>query len=879
MHGTLFPNEHPVKQLKSKAKKGLGCTACTLDKVPGVNKIFGDVLGKEAMVWAQSPGAKENERRVELIGPTGELLWRELGNVGISRNQVDVMNAVKCAPADWIAGKFKIRTPTPEEIKCCSIYTEQAIAKQTAKVHLILGKIAAEQILGKSYPKTQKVFWSDKLRGKVIVTYHPAYFLRGASEEKFREFQDALKLFAQLYKEGGDRFSYIRKQHYVGVKTKEQAKRAYKRIRQLADEGQWISADIEYDVIDGKIVMLCCGLCGKPGESFVFLLKDTDPYVAYVLKCLLEDSRVPKLFQFGCSDVSILKDEMGIETKNYSRDTIFTGYFKDPAAKTYKLAEQTAKKLPVFVGYKDITAPARNNGELHLSTLSENDLVTYNGADCDVTKQLELMDMDVRMQPLMQTYIDASFILRKMEKIGPLFDYEQCNKQLVYYTKRVDRLRSKLQYMSGDPEFNPGSPKQVVPIIYNKLKLLKTKRNGKRPVDEEALVLVAKKHKFPKYILDYRHDSKLKGTYLEGFKKSADLHDGRLSTIWRETGTSTGRMSSGGRNEQEGVVNFQNIHKDAHLQNMLLSDAKAKQFINEFLTTKDKAKLISRWGDLEIFLIYDFSQMEVRYLAQVSNCKLLIKQFLSGDDIHCQVGGALGYDPKIVAEDEDVRTTVKSMHFGIIYGLMVDALHRKLVSEGIKITREEVQNMYDTYFKQYPEVRVFIESCVQSVLDNGFIENLWGFRRPLKVNDDNMEGEAYWKNQATNSGIQGGAHQVLLMVLALMHRYPQKYSVLGIPYMEVHDSLVFGVKLRNLNRALKVGKQLMEKDVMPVIKNEFNVNWVVPLEAEAKISLRFGTKVKLKGQPLSEALEKCCTESLRLDNELDALLAKRDVLA
>jgi uracil-DNA glycosylase family 4 len=198
-----------------KKSSKLGCEYCPLNEVPGIRKIKGTVEGKDIFVWAQSPGLDENRDKQELVGPSGQFLWRELKLVGITREMCDIQNVVRCVPADRVESvsrPLKMRKPTKEEIRCCSLYTIQAVEKQKAKLHLVFGVIAQKELLGAEYKKDKKVFWSEKLNGKVVCLEHPTYFIFMGYRDKSREpnaqllkFRERLDGLSRLSDVGGDR--------------------------------------------------------------------------------------------------------------------------------------------------------------------------------------------------------------------------------------------------------------------------------------------------------------------------------------------------------------------------------------------------------------------------------------------------------------------------------------------------------------------------------------------------------------------------------------------------------------------------------------------------------------------------------------------------
>jgi uracil-DNA glycosylase family 4 len=186
-----------------------GCEYCLLNGVSGIRKIIGTVEGKDIFVWAQSPGWDENRENRELVGRCGKFLWKELKQVGITRERCDIQNVVRCLPADQVESvrrPLKMRDPNKEERRCCSLYTIQAIEKQKAKLHLVFGKIAQKELLDTEYKKDKKVFWSEKLNGYVVCLAHPGYFVRGCGGDKVRKLGE----FRELLEDGIRRSSDVR---------------------------------------------------------------------------------------------------------------------------------------------------------------------------------------------------------------------------------------------------------------------------------------------------------------------------------------------------------------------------------------------------------------------------------------------------------------------------------------------------------------------------------------------------------------------------------------------------------------------------------------------------------------------------------------------
>src|SRR6266446_4043763 len=436
----------------SSSGQKLGCQFCPRNNVPGIQKIFGSVEGKPLFLWVQSPGADENAEGRELVGRAGRWLWQELKQVGVRRIDCDIQNVVRCWPADrddeensWVA-----RDPLKEELKCCSMYTKQAIAQSKAKVWLVMGQIAREQLFGKK--KRAMTFYQGQTR--VFLADHPAYFIRGtASKSRLDQFRETLRLVKEELNNKGGRFSFIQTRDYRAIKTRKEALQAAREILELARSGERIIYDEEDDVIDGKRVLLCVGASGKPGTSYVFVLDHPENQVSEsekqvvrdVVKSLLKHPH-PKGMHHGNYDVERYEELLGVKTENFDFDTQYGEYMRDPTQHGYNLSAIVERNLPKYSGYKDIVQEAvpegmtveqgREIGEFHLAQVPLQKVIWYNGADCDVTKQIELGARDKVPLALVRVYTDAAFPIDEMQQNGPLLDYDQYEKVIKVYPKR-----------------------------------------------------------------------------------------------------------------------------------------------------------------------------------------------------------------------------------------------------------------------------------------------------------------------------------------------------------------------------------------------------------------------------------------------------------
>lgn len=276
--------------------------------------------------------------------------------------------------------------------------------------------------------------------------------------------------------------------------------------------------------------------------------------------------------------------------------------------------------------------------------------------------------------------------------------------------------------------------------------------------------------------------------------------------------------------------------------------------------------------DLKTFLVLDYGQIEVRVAAQLANDKNLIKDCLQAD-IHTTVGVAMtGWDADKIKNDKATRTLTKNVHFGVLFGIGKAGLYNFVVSMSPpemrdSISREMVDTAYDRYFARYKGIGRLIEAQRAFVREYGYCETIFGMRRYLEISDDerktsdddsiddedesyNIETtggkKAYWANVAVNTPIQGSAHQLMICALVNFYRDFDKYKVLDIPVMDVHDALYFRVNVFDLSVAYPAARNLLEHQSLETMHADFpHIEWKVPIVTEAEAGLRLGSVVSL----------------------------------
>jgi uracil-DNA glycosylase family 4 len=911
--------EKKIVKKKKLTSEDRGCDNCTCRKgwKHGYKPIMGKVHGKELFIWAQNPGKQEVKRKEELVGPAGEIIWREFKKHGVKRRHCDIQNVVRCLPTekDDYGYRQPRNTPNKEEIFNCSIYNERALEKSKAKVHLIFGIVAARQILGREYQKGQRNFFSEKLNARIIITDHPAFFLySGTKGNRWVEFQNSIALaakeaFGKKIKtpKGLEKFRILLEQKYIGVITKKQAKLAYRDIKRYAIKRKsTIACDFEWK---GQIGLVY-GFCPKPGLTYVFVLdhpKNLDnPDRKKVIKytgMILTDKKIRKSFHHGCSDRPATKEIYNWKVRNFYYDTELGAYFHDSSIKAYGLTKLADRWFPEFSNYKEVVMPealpegidykkGRRYGNLDYSRVPIDKLILYNGADADLGKRIELKTKDSVSPELMHIYRDASFVLSAMEPRGPYLDYEYHKELEKIFPVKVDELKEKIRKICGEPELNPRSPK-VTDIIYDKLKLqpITIFSKGKevevrnRRATTLELMNAENPHPFLAALIEYSEYNAINTKGLKSFKNSADLNKGRLRTTWWLTGTITFRLRSGGSREGEeqkkrGIINLQNVPKNKMVKNLIISDTKwhdlqakwARKAFELFCNKTSKWKRIfeidekkkertpraikiveafhkftifseQAFLDLYTFMAFDFSQMEVRVLAQMSEDPKLIEFFVQGVDIHSAIGSVLtGWTVEKIKNDADTRAACKSIIFAIIYGKQHRGLYQQLINEGVKISFERVGELLEAFWKKFKRVKELMDSFKEQAEDKGYVGTLFGSRRPI---GDDEARNTFTGNQAVNSPIQGTAHQISIIAMALLERRKKELHRLQDLRMEVHDQLVWRLKVKHLAESNRLANKLLVNDTIKVIKEEFGINWKVPLRADGEAGFRLGTMVKL----------------------------------
>lgn len=368
--------------------------------------------------------------------------------------------------------------------------------------------------------------------------------------------------------------------------------------------------------------------------------------------------------------------------------------------------------------------------------------------------QLEKLYREVEL-PLVDVLID-------MEKEGVRIDVEALQEYSRQLTAERVEIEEKVYEMAGE-RFNIGSPKQLGEVLYEKMKVTdKPPRTATKQYStaEDVLTKLSDKHPIIPLILDYRSVTKLVGTYLDSFPKLINPATVRLHTVYNQTVTATGRLSSSSPN----------------LQNIPIRTERGREIRRAF---------VARDAD-HLLLAADYSQIELRIIASLAKDRHMLEAFANGFDIHAATAAKIYHIP-MAEVTKDQRRNAKSVNFGIVYGISAFGL-----SEQLGIPRKEAAALIDEYFAQYPDIRRFIDESVASARECGYAQTLLGRRRYLPdINSRNASARSFAERNAVNMPIQGTSADMIKLAMVNIHRCLTRQNLRTKMILQVHDELVF----------------------------------------------------------------------------------------
>ncbi len=429
----------------------------------------------------------------------------------------------------------------------------------------------------------------------------------------------------------------------------------------------------------------------------------------------------------------------------------------------------------------------------------------YSSEDADITLQLNqffnpAIENDAPLKFIYENIeMPAAGVLLKIERNGVLVDDKKLNIQSHEIGKKILLLEEEAYQLAGQP-FNLASPKQLQDILFNKLgiKSLKKTPSGAPSTDEEVLQDLALDYPLPKLLLEHRSLSKLKSTYTDKLPKMINTNTGRIHTSYNQAVAITGRLAS----------------SDPNLQNIPIRTLEGRKIREAFIANEGSSILSA-----------DYSQIELRIMAHLSQDKRLLEAFRNNEDIHKSTAAEIfGCDLDSVSQEQ--RRYAKVINFGLIYGMSVFGL-----SKSLGIERSAASNYIETYFARYPGVKRYMEEAKLFAKDKGYVETFFGRRLWIpEINSSNGIRRAAAERAAINAPMQGTAADLIkLAMIAVDQWLTQNTHLKTMMIMQVHDELVFEVPQDEINILQKELPVLMEGvanlDIPLIVDIGVGLNW------------------------------------------------------
>ncbi|HER07722.1 MAG TPA: DNA polymerase I [Bacteroides sp.] len=503
-----------------------------------------------------------------------------------------------------------------------------------------------------------------------------------------------------------------------------------------------------------------------------------------ILKEPLHNREIRKIGQNLKYDLHILKN-YGIDVQGNMFDTMVAHFILQPEQKHNLniLAEQylgyTMVKIEALIGKKGVAQSS-------FRSVSLEDAKEYAGEDADITFQLSGIFRNQLRKEGFSTLSDQIEmplvpVLMKMEHAGVRLDVDALKGFAEVLKKEILALEQDIYDLAGF-QFNIGSPRQLGEVLFDRLKIISDPRKTKTKqyaTGEEVLLQLTDKHPIVNQVLEHRSLRKLLSTYVDNLPHLVHPKTGKIHTSFNQVQVTTGRLSS---------VN-------PNLQNIPIREERGREIRKAFLPT----------GENNLFLSADYSQIELRLMAHLSEDTQMIEAFVNNEDIHTATAAKIF---RVGTEEvtREMRSKAKTANFGIIYGISAFGL-----SQRMRISRTEARELIDGYFATYPGVRAYMDRCVKTAREKGYVETMYGRRRNLPdIHSRNSVVRGNAERNAINTPIQGSAADVIKIAMVNIQEAFEAQKLQSRMILQVHDELTFDVLQGELERVQRIVKDRME---------------------------------------------------------------------
>ncbi len=440
----------------------------------------------------------------------------------------------------------------------------------------------------------------------------------------------------------------------------------------------------------------------------------------------------------------------------------------------------------------------KGKNQLSMRVVPIADQTEYAVEDADITFQLkQLFTTELESGNVTKLFNDIELplvsVLTAMEIEGINVNTDFLKELSIALSDDINRLEKEIYEQAGE-EFNIASPKQLGIILFEKLELVKKPKKtktGQYKTGEDILSFLAKDHKIIRDIQEYRQYKKLQSTYVDALPNEINAKTGRIHTEYMQAVAATGRLSSNNPN----------------LQNIPIRTERGREVRKAFVPKDDN----------HVLLAADYSQIELRIIAALSEEENMINAFKNGEDIHASTAAKV-FNVALENVTREQRSNAKTVNFGIVYGVSAFGL-----SNQTNLSRSEAKELIDTYYETYPKLKAYMTSQVEFAREHGYVETVLNRRRYLKdINSRNAMVRSGAERNAVNAPIQGSAADIIKLAMINIHNRFEKENFKSKMLLQVHDELVFDAHKEELEIIRPIIKHEME--------NAFKMS--VPLDVE-----------------------------------------------
>lgn len=463
----------------------------------------------------------------------------------------------------------------------------------------------------------------------------------------------------------------------------------------------------------------------------------------------------------------IMLANYGVTLKGKMFDTMIAHYVLQP-----ELRHGMDYLAEIYLKYETIKIEeligAKGKKQGNMRDLAPEAVYKYACEDADVTLKLkQVLENELETNGVKKLFEEIEMplvpVLAYMERNGVRIDTDALKETSRHFTARMNQIEEEVHQLAG-MEFNIASPKQVGEVLFDRLKIVekaKKTKTGQYVTSEEVLESLRGKHEIVGKILEHRGLKKLLGTYIDALPQLINPATGRIHTSFNQTVTATGRLSSSNPN----------------LQNIPIRNEDGKEIRKAFIPDEGCE-----------FFSADYSQIELRIMAHLSNDPHMIEAFQKDQDIHAATAAKI-YKVKLEEVTREQRSKAKTANFGIIYGISVFGL-----AERLNVDRKEAKALIDGYFENYPNVKAYMDQSIQKAREKGYIETIFKRKRYLPdINSKNAVVRGYAERNAINAPIQGSAADIIKVAMIRIYQRFQEEGIRSKMILQVHDELNFSV--------------------------------------------------------------------------------------